>query len=111
MKRDLAFGELVLELRKKDILLRDLDIKKLKYFPTLTREKFVNTGRITSLISSGQFFRDAGIGDFSYATDKAMVCGSMEFNKEMASILKGKGMKEGSISSPGDFVLERAFVG
>jgi hypothetical protein len=35
----------------------------------------------------------------------------MEFNKEMASILKGKGMKEGSISSPGDFVLERAFVG
>jgi ferredoxin--NADP+ reductase len=111
MKRDLAFGELVLELRKKDILLRDLDIKKLKYFPTLTREKFVNTGRITSLISSRQFFRDAGIGDFSYATDKAMVCGSMEFNKEMASILKGKGMKEGSISSPGDFVLERAFVG
>ena len=110
MKQDLAFGELILELRKSDIILSDLDITKLKYFPTLTREKFVNTGRITALISSGHFFRDAGIGDFSYDTDKAMVCGSLEFNKEMASILKAKGMEEGSISSPGDFVLERAFV-
>ena len=37
MREDLAFGQLILELRKKDWLLKDLDINRLKYFPTLPR--------------------------------------------------------------------------
>ena len=111
MREDLAFGQLILELREKDCLLEDLDIKRLKYFPTLTREKFVNEGRITDLISSGVFFRDIGILGFSSDSDRAMVCGSLDFNKEMKTLLLGAGLAEGSISDPGDFVLERAFVG
>ena len=111
MKEDLAFGQLVLELREKDCLLQDLDLKRLKYFPTLTREKFVNEGRITDLISSGVFFRDIGILGFSPDSDRAMICGSLEFNKEMKTLFLGAGFTEGSLSDPGDFVLERAFVG
>ena len=111
MREDLAFGQLILEMRKKDCLLKDLDLKRLRYFPTLTKEKFVNEGRITDLISSGVFFRDIGILSFSSDSDRAMVCGSLDFNKEMKTLFVSAGLAEGSLSDPGDFVLEKAFVG
>ena len=110
-REDLAFGQLVLASRQKDCLLEDLDIKKLKYFPTLTREKFVNEGRITDLISSGAFFRDVGILGFCSMSDRAMVCGSVDFNKDMKTLLLSASLGEGSINDPGDFVLEKAFAG
>jgi ferredoxin--NADP+ reductase len=31
--------------------------------------------------------------------------------KDMAAILEAQGLREGSNADPGDFVLERAFVG
>ncbi len=40
-----------------------------------------------------------------------MLCGSMEMIKETAAILEAHGLKEGSNAHPGDYVLERAFVG
>ena len=40
-----------------------------------------------------------------------MLCGSMAMIKDTAAILESHGMVEGSNSDPGDFVLERAFVG
>jgi ferredoxin--NADP+ reductase len=111
MREDLAFGQFILELIKKDCLLKESDIKRLKYFPTLTREKFVNEGRITDLITSGVFFREIGILGFCSESDRAMICGSLDFNKEMKTLLLNAGLAEGSINDPGDFVLERAFVG
>jgi ferredoxin--NADP+ reductase len=111
MREDLAFGQFILELIKKDCLLKESDIKRLKYFPTLTREKFVNEGRITDLITSGVFFREIGILGFCSESDRAMICGSLDFNKEMKTLLLNAGLEEGSINDPGDFVLERAFVG
>ena len=111
MREDLSFGQLILELRKKDCILKGVDINRLKYFPTLTREKFVNEGRITDLIASGSFFRDIGILGFCSDSDRAMVCGSLGFNTEMKTLLLNAGLAEGSINDPGDFVLERAFVG
>ena len=71
----------------------------------------MNEGRITDLMSSGAFFRDIGITGFCSDSDRAMVCGSLDFNKEMKTILLSAGLSEGSISNPGDFVLEKAFVG
>ena len=40
-----------------------------------------------------------------------MICGSMDMIKELAVILEDHGMAEGSNAEPGDFVIERAFVG
>ena len=42
--------------------------------------------------------------------DKIMICGNLDFNYEVAEWCKDKGMKEGSLREPGDYVLERAFV-
>ena len=42
--------------------------------------------------------------------DRVMLCGSPGLLKDMKVILEKKGYKEGSTTSPGDFVVERAFV-
>jgi ferredoxin--NADP+ reductase len=48
---------------------------------------------------------------FNRDEDRIMLCGSMEFIKDMAALLESQGLVEGSNAEPGDFVLERAFVG
>ena len=40
-----------------------------------------------------------------------MVCGSLAFNKEITALLEAAGMEEGANSEPGEFVIEKAFVG
>jgi len=79
----------------------------------VTREPFAHPGRITDLIRSGQAFRDLGLDQdrFDPAQDRAMICGSMAMIKDAAALLESHGMVEGSNAEPGDFVIERAFVG
>ena len=83
------------------------------YYPTVTREPFRNTGRLTTLIETGKIFSDLGFDQtkFNPETDRVMLCGSMDMIKDLAKICEDHGMAEGSNSEPGDFVLERAFVG
>ena len=86
---------------------------QLRYLPTVTREAFARTGRITDLIHSAQLFQDINVDQakFDPATDRVMLCGSMHMIKDVAHILESQGLVEGSNAEPGDFVLERAFVG
>ena len=111
---DLAFSRMVLKQRENDGLLSKSDIASLEYYPTVTRDKptkDIKLGRITDLILSEEFFRDLNIKDGFSASDRVMVCGSQSFNKQMKGILIERGFLEGSINNPGDFVLEKAFVG
>ena len=39
-----------------------------------------------------------------------MICGSLGLNKDLMEYYKHLGMKEGTTSIPGDFVVEKAFV-
>lgn len=86
---------------------------QLTYYPTVTREPFDRRGRITTRISNGDLFRDLGLGSprFDPETDRAMLCGSMEMIQETAALLESHGLTEGSNAQPGDYVIERAFVG
>jgi len=69
-------------------------------------------GRITDNLASGKVFDDLGLpGPLDPLSDRAMVCGSLAFNKDVAALLEGFGLREGSNASPGDFVIEKAFVG
>jgi ferredoxin--NADP+ reductase len=79
----------------------------------VTREPFKTEGRITDRITSGAVFKDLGLPQdkFDPAEDRIMICGAMAMIKEVAGILESHGLVEGSNSEPGDFVLERAFVG
>ena len=96
-----------------DEIFGEVATAKLRYLPTVTREPFERTGRITDLIQTGRVFTDLDLDQtrFDPASDRVMLCGSMHMIKDVAHILESQGLVEGSNSEPGDFVLERAFVG
>jgi ferredoxin--NADP+ reductase len=84
--------------------------EKLIYYPTVTREPFVTEGRITDLIESGKFFDDIGLPPFDRTRDRVMLCGGPSVLADLKAQLLARDYEEGSVASPGDFVLERAFV-
>lgn len=83
---------------------------KLIYYPSVTREEFHTKGRITDLIRSQKLFNDIGLPAFDPAHDRVMICGSPEMLNETRSIVEERGFKEGSSGSPGQYVIEKAFV-
>ena len=111
--RDLAYRDMFEHELPGDEVFGELARTQLVYLPTVTREPFVRQGRITDLIDSGRLFADAGVGQtrFDPTQDRVMLCGSMAMIKDVAHVLEGQSLKEGSNSEPADFVLERAFVG
>ena len=111
--KDLAYRDLFERGLKEDEVFGELAGPQLSYYPTVTREPFETPGRITDRIASGELFRDLGLDQarFDPACDRIMLCGSMDMIKEVAAQLEGHGLTEGSNAEPGDFVLERAFVG
>jgi ferredoxin--NADP+ reductase len=90
--------------------LGDMITEQMLYYPTVTREPFRNQGRITTLIESGKLEKDLGLPKMDPANDRVMICGSPGLLKDLKVILEKKGYSEGSTTSPGDFVVERAFV-
>ena len=76
----------------------------------MTREAFAHQGRITTLMESDKISSDLGLPPIDPARDRIMICGSPGLNKDMRAILDAKGFKEGSTTTPGDYVVERAFV-
>jgi ferredoxin/flavodoxin---NADP+ reductase len=108
---ELVYGqELVAELAG-DPLIGELTDGRVTLYSTTTREESRHMGRITALISSGKFYDDLGIDRLDPATDRIMICGSMHMLKDVKELAESLGFKEGSVSHPGDFVVERAFVG
>ena len=84
--------------------------EKLLYYPTVTREKFRNNGRLTDLIDSGKLTRDLGLPDFSVENDRFMLCGSPSMLKDLCARLDKRGFKETRNGHMGHYVIERAFV-
>jgi ferredoxin--NADP+ reductase len=76
----------------------------------VTREPFEHQGRITDLIASDKIFSDLGLPSFDPARDRVMLCGSPQMLKDTKALLEERGFKEGNTTTPGDFVVERAFV-
>jgi ferredoxin--NADP+ reductase len=107
---DLNYAELLGRDLAEDEILGELIGPKLRYYPTVTREPFKTQGRITDLIASGQLFRDLDLPAFDKAVDRVMLCGGPSVLADLKQQLLDLGYEEGSIASPGDFVLERAFV-
>ncbi|HRL21905.1 ferredoxin--NADP reductase [Alcaligenes sp. SDU_A2] len=85
--------------------------EKLLYYPTVTREAFRNTGRITELIESGKLCQDLGIEALDPAHDRAMLCGSPAMLADISAMLDSRGFTVSpGVGQPGDYVIERAFV-
>ena len=102
--------ELVRGLRD-DPLIGELVGDRVTRYATTTRESSPRMRRITDLIANGAFYRDLALAGLSPATDRVMICGSMNMIADVKTMVEQMGFNEGSVSRPGDFVVERAFVG
>ncbi len=83
---------------------------QLLYYPTVTREPYRNTGRLTDLMRSGKLFTDLGVPQPNLEADRFMLCGSPAMLKELTSILDEWGFRETRAGIPHEYVIERAFV-
>ena len=107
---ELAYHDLVTDHLPKHEILGEMIEKQLLYYPTVTREEFRNMGRITELIESNKLTDDLGLPPINAAEDRVMLCGSPGLLVDLKHMLEAKGFKEGNTSTPGDFVIERAFA-
>jgi ferredoxin--NADP+ reductase len=107
---DLSYREFLTHDLPNDADLGELIAPRLLYYPTVTREPFQTRGRITDLMESGQIFSDLGLPPLDPAHDRLMLCGGPSVLADLKTLLIARGYEEGSVASPGDFVLERAFV-
>ncbi len=82
---------------------------KLVHIATTTREESPRMGRMTDWIRDGRLAEAVG-GALDPATDRVMICGSMEMLRDHKAICEDLGFVEGSNSEPGQFVIEKAFV-
>ncbi|WP_316174300.1 ferredoxin--NADP reductase [Bradyrhizobium sp. SZCCHNRI1073] len=107
---ELAYGEQLVDGLRGHEFFGPLVRNRLLHYPTVTREPFRNRGRITDLIASGQMFADIGEPDLDVEADRVMLCGSPAMLAELQAMLEGRGFVEGNHSTPGHFVVEKAFV-
>lgn len=107
---ELAYADLIENELPRHELLGEQIASQLIYYPTVTREPFRHQGRITDLSESGQFFADIGLPVWEPAHDRVMLCGSPQLLTDMVGILQRRGFTEGNSSTPGSYVIEKAFV-
>ncbi|MDE0852484.1 ferredoxin--NADP reductase [Yoonia sp.] len=112
---ELTYGRELIEDLKTDEMMIELlgaeNLAKIRYYPTTTREQSPKMGRITTLIETGELFADLGLPALDPAVDRAMICGSLGFNVDIKTLMEKAGLNEGANSEPGEFVIEKAFVG
>jgi ferredoxin--NADP+ reductase len=107
---ELAYHDLLVEHLPNHEFLGEMVTSKLRYYPTVTREAYRNMGRVTELIESGKLFEDLQLPPLDAAHDRVMICGSPGMLRDLKHMLEKRGFKEGNTSTPGDFVIERAFA-
>ncbi|GGE45775.1 ferredoxin--NADP(+) reductase [Marinicauda pacifica] len=108
---ELEYSRELIERVRNDPLVGEAAAGRLIYYPSCTRETFERQGRITRLIDDGTLFSDIGCPPFDPAEDRVMICGSIEMIASCRTRVEGAGLSEGSNARPGEFVVEKSFVG
>ena len=55
-------------------------------------------------------FKDLGVPDLDPEADRVMICGSPGMLRDLKHMIEARGFAEGNTSTPGAFVIERAFA-
>jgi ferredoxin--NADP+ reductase len=108
---DLAYLEYIRDELPQHEFLGEQVRTQLIYYPTVTREAFEHQGRLTELIENGRLAADIGLPPLNPQTDRVMMCGSPGMLRDTSAILDARGFViSPHIGTPGDYVIERAFV-
>ncbi|TWG67367.1 MULTISPECIES: ferredoxin--NADP reductase [unclassified Aminobacter] len=108
---ELTYGQELAKALVEDPLIGELVDGRFHHYATTTREESPRMGRITTLIENGKLFEDLGVAPFDPATDRVMICGSMDMLRDVKALVEKFGLTEGANNKPAEFVVERAFVG
>jgi ferredoxin--NADP+ reductase len=108
--KELAYHQYITEELPKHEFLGEMVSRQLLYYPTVTREAYAHQGRVTTLLENGQIAKDLGIPMLNPEEDRVMICGSPEMLRDLKKMMEERGFKEGNTSTPGAFVIERAFA-
>jgi ferredoxin--NADP+ reductase len=108
--KELAYHDYITQELPQHEFLGEMVSKQLLYYPTVTREPFRNQGRLTTALEEGKVAEAFGIPLLNAAEDRVMICGSPEMLRDLKTMMEVRGLKEGNTTTPGDFVIERAFV-
>jgi ferredoxin--NADP+ reductase len=107
---ELVYGAALIEALPNDPLVGE-HAARLRYLPTTTQGESAHMGRITDWIAGARLTAHFDTPPLSAETDRLMICGSMGLNTDMKALLDARGFTEGSNSAPGDYAVEKAFVG
>jgi ferredoxin--NADP+ reductase len=107
---ELAYREYLTHELPDHEFLGEMVTNQMLYYPTVTREPFVNQGRVTTLIETGKMQADLGLPPLDPANDRVMLCGSPGMLRDLKHMLEKRGFMEGNTTKQGDFVIERAFA-
>jgi ferredoxin/flavodoxin---NADP+ reductase len=107
---ELKYGQDLVESLRDDPLVGE-HFGRLAHYTTVTREDWPNQNRITTCIETGRLFADLEVPPLDPATDRVMICGSMDMINDTKALVERAGLKEGSNAEPAEFVVEKAFVG
>ena len=106
---ELAYQDVIKELPDNEFF-GEMVKGKLLYYPTVTREDFHTTGRLTDALTSGKMSESLGLPPINVEDDRFMLCGSPSMLKDFCEILDAKGFKETIRGDISEYVIERAFV-
>lgn len=107
---ELAYRRTIVEELPRHEVLGDSIRRQLLYYPTVTREPFERNGRIQMLIESGRMAEELRLPSLDPETDRVMICGSQAMLRDLRAVCEQRGFEEGSVTRPGEFVVERAFA-
>jgi ferredoxin--NADP+ reductase len=108
---ELGYSQKIVADSRAHPLIGEMVTAQLHYVPSVTRENFTLTGRITTLLADGKLANSLSLPPLDADFDRIMICGSIGLNQDIEAQLLAKNFQEGNLSSPGDYVIERAFVG
>jgi ferredoxin--NADP+ reductase len=108
---DLAYRDYIEQELPQHEYLGEMVRERLIYYPTVTREAFRHQGRLDQLLADGTLCADIGLPPLDPANDRAMLCGSPAMLASLSQLLDSRGfVVSPRIGTPGDYVIERAFV-
>lgn len=107
---DIRYGQQMISNLVQHELVAEEAKSKLAYLTTLTREPHAVTGRISELMTSGQLWQHLGVAEIDPQLDRAMLCGGPGMLADLDQLLRSRNFVEGSSSTPGSYVIEKAFV-
>lgn len=81
-----------------------------KYYPTITKENFINKGRVVRMIRNGSLFFNLNINYINKNNDIFMICGNINMINDLVKKLRILKFEKSNCGKLNNIILENAFI-